>query len=215
MKIKQTFTFIFVFLLVFILTGCSQAQQEKNKTQEQTKQETTKSIPEDEKENPIPSDWQTYENQTHKLTLFYPSSWTLAPEIDKENLLTFSLSRNDDSQEMKTFWNGAKNYPYYALNVRIESNPQNLKPLDWAVKQVIPQAKEEAKKRYKEISLGSLEGIYESGPVEPSGIMYHFIFCPENNKAYSFTYQADAFPKTQEKFLAEIKKIINLAKLQK
>ncbi len=155
-----------------------------------------------------PEGWLKYENQSHKFSFYYPPDWQLIPEIERDDLLTFSLEFNDTSQEQKTFWDNSLGYPYYSLAVRVEDNPENMSALDWAVKQYLPQSQEEMRQKYTPVAIGSHQFIKDSGPVTPDGVYFGFQTCPGNAKAYSFVHRVDASKATEQKYLAEVEKIL-------
>jgi len=193
---KKHLIYILFFITTTLLTGCLP----KQKTQEQKQT--------DQEETTVPANWQKFSNAVHKFSFFYPLHWTFRPEIDREDLLTFALEFNDDSQRQKTFWNNTVGYPYYSFSARIEKNPQNLSALDWEVRQVIDIAREEAKEGYHQVVVGPHQGVMKSGPTTPAGINYSYTFCPGNGQAYNFVYWADAHVESQEKYLPEVKQIM-------
>lgn len=198
---------LFLLTVFLFLTGCLPKKPTVEKMQQGTTGEQAET---GQAAANLPEGWQTYENKDHKLTLYYPGEWQLRPEIDKEDLLTFFLEFEDDSQEQKIFWDDTKGYPFYSLSVRVKDNPDNITALDWAVRQVIPQAKEEAKEKYESVSFGQYQGVMSSGPTSPAGYHYEYIFCPGNGIAYTFVYTADTFKDTETKFKPTVEQMFNL-----
>lgn len=180
-------SFLLLIISLLVLTGC-----QKKTTFQPSPQPTIT----------IPHDWQTYTSPDQKLTLYYPSDWQMVLEIAKPELLTFSLQLEEETD-------------YFQINFRAEPNPENLSSIDWAVHQVISEAREQSKQRYTPFTLGLYQGVTESGPVVPagSGPMTAYIIAPGNNWAYEFTYTANA-PGLHEKFLPTLQQIISLMKIQ-
>ncbi len=195
---KKLLTIILI-LSLFLLSGCNQKQTEK--TGQTSQKAAIKPT--------VPEGWLKYENTTHKLSFYYPPNWQLRPEIEREDLLTFSLEFNDTSQEQKTFWDNTTGYPYYSLTIKVKNNPDNLSALDWAVKQYLPQSQAEMKTKYTPATLGSHQFIKDSGPVTPAGVYFSYQICPGNAKAYLFVHHADTSKKAEEKYLPAAEKILS------
>lgn len=196
MKLNKIFSLTLALLIVLALSACLPQKQDLSKTEEAIQA--------------IPENWEVFDSPNHKFKLHYPPHWQIQPEIDRQDLLAMTLFFEDQSQEQVAFWDNTVGIPYYQIAVRIEDNPDNLSSLDWVVKQVIPEAQEQAKQRYESAALGSHQEVKETGPVTPpgSGDMTSISFAPDNGKAYTFTYYGYAHEETHELYLEEFEQML-------
>jgi len=205
MKKNLFLTTFVIFLSLVILTGCLPSKTTTD--QSSTKKD---SQPTSEKET-IPTNWETYENQSQQFSFQYSPSWQLNVISDQIKFFSASLKKEDFTQGKIVVYQEEMT-PSYQISIMVKDNAKGLSAKETYLNNFSASSREKAAETLKETIVAGLAAIeYVEGVGGGSG-PGTAISVNTNNKIYTFTYMATATKETHEKFLAEFEQILSTVK---
>jgi len=210
---------VFLLTTLVFLAGCQKQKTSQEKTSSgSTKEPTEKTTgqkKEQEEAGPY-ADWVDFDQTNHKFSLKHPQGWLYVPEIDKKDLFTGTLEREDPSQE--DFIDELTNEPFtvvYTINMRVEDNPENMSAKEHELSRYLAQSRAKMEAKLEEVTIAGVPGIKKADnirQVNTSGGVTEYKLAPGNGKVYHFWYIASAHEDSHQKYLLEFEKILSTLK---